>query len=169
MSPERPPRVAFDLRTLLAILHEHRVDYTVIGGVAVQVHGHRRTTKDLDVVAGPDRQNLERLAAALAQLRARPRDLPGGGAPDADHLAAAPIVPPLTTEHGELHILRDVPGAPAYAELRARALVIDLDGIAVAVAGLDDLISMKRASGRPADERDIAALVADAGAGAPGA
>jgi predicted nucleotidyltransferase len=163
MSPQQAPRVAFDLRTLLAVLHEHRVDYTVIGGVAVQVHGHRRTTKDLDVVAGPDRQNLERLAGALAQLRARPRDLPGGP-PNADHLMAAPIVPPLTTEHGELHILRDVPGAPAYAELRSRALVVDLDGIAVAVAGLDDLISMKRASGRPTDERDIAALIAGSGA-----
>ncbi|MDX6719777.1 MAG: hypothetical protein QOJ63_2031 [Solirubrobacteraceae bacterium] len=165
MSPERAPRVAFDLRALLAILHEHRVDYTVIGGVAVQVHGHRRTTKDLDVVPGPDRQNLERLAAALTQLGARPRDLPGGP-PDAEHLTAAPIAPPLTTEHGELHILRDVPGAPAYEELRARALVVDLDGISVAVAGLDDLISMKRASGRPTDERDIAALIAATGADA---
>jgi predicted nucleotidyltransferase len=158
MSPGRAPTTPLDLRALLAILSVHRVDYTVIGGVAVQVHGHRRTTKDLDVVPGPDRENLERLAAALEELRARPRDLPGGGPPSADRLAAAPIVPPLTTEHGELHILRDVPGAPVYAELRARALVVDLDGIAVAVAGFDDLISMKRASGRSTDERDIAAL-----------
>ena len=163
MSPDREPTAAFDLRALLAALHEHEVDYTVIGGVAVQVHGHRRTTKDLDVVPSPDRANLERLAAALAAVSARPRDAPHAGAPDADHLAGAPIVPPLTTEYGELHILRDVPGAPAYPQLRARALVIDLGAIAVAIAGLDDLIAMKRASGRPADERDIAALLADAG------
>lgn len=165
MTPERLPAVAFDLRRLIATLHEHDVDYTVIGGVAVQVHGHRRTTKDLDLVPSPDRENLEHLAAALAALSARPRDVPGGS-PDADQLVAAPIVPPLTTDHGELHILRDVPGAPAYAELRARAVVIDLDGIAIAIAGLDDLISMKRASGRAVDERDIAALTA--GAGEPG-
>ncbi len=164
MTPDRMPTAAFDLRALLATLHAHDVDYTVIGGVAVQVHGHRRTTKDLDVVARPDPDNLERLAAALAEMDARPRDLPGG-APSAEHLAAAPIVPPLTTTHGELHILRDVPGAPAYADLRGRALVIDLGNITVAVAGLDDLIAMKRASGRPTDERDIAALLA----GEPGA
>jgi predicted nucleotidyltransferase len=160
VSPEAEPALAFDLRALLATLHAHGVDYTVIGGVAVQVHGHRRTTKDLDIVAAPDKQNLERFAAALAELKARPRDMPGGS-PSADHLAAAPIVPPLTTAHGELHILRDVAGAPAYADLRKRALVIDLGGLAIAVAGLDDLVSMKRASGRPADERDIAALLAD--------
>lgn len=161
MSPGREPAAALDLRGLLATLQAHGVDYTVIGGVAVQVHGHRRTTKDLDVIARPDPENLERFAAALAELEARPRDVPGRS-PSAEHLAAAPIVPPLTTVHGELHIMRDVPGAPAYADLRARALVVELDGIAVAIAGLDDLISMKRASGRPADERDIAALLAEA-------
>ena len=163
MSPDRVPTAALDLSALLATLHRHGVDYTVIGGVAVQVHGHRRTTKDLDVIASPDRENLERLAAALGELNARPRDLPGGS-PTAEHLATAPIVPPLTTDHGELHILRGVRGAPDYADLRARALVIELDGVAVPCAGLDDLIAMKRASGRPSDERDIAALLAhDAG------
>jgi len=162
MSEVEPPAVLLDLRSLLAILDRHGVDFTVIGGVAVQVHGHRRTTKDLDVVPGPDPPNLERLAAALAELHARPRDLPGTGAPTAEHLAAAPIVPPLSTDHGELHILRDVPGAPAYADLRARALVVELGEISIAIAGLDDLIAMKRASGRPADERDIAVLLADA-------
>jgi predicted nucleotidyltransferase len=161
MSADAEPTTALDLSALLATLHRHEVDYTVIGGVAVQVHGHRRTTKDLDIAASPSRENLERLATALAELHAKPRDM-RGGPPTAEHLAAAPIVPPLTTDHGELHILRDVPGAPAYAELRARALVVELDGMAVACAGLDDLIAMKRASGRPGDTRDIAALLAAA-------
>jgi hypothetical protein len=126
----------------------------------VQVHGHRRTTKDLDVVPKPEPANLERLARALAELRARPRDMPGGEAPTAEHLSSAPVVPPLSTEHGELHILRDVPGAPPYDQLRARALKLEFAGISIAIAGLDDLIAMKRASGCPADERDVAALTA---------
>lgn len=162
MSSEPAPLSALDLRALIATLATHGVDYVVIGGIAVQVHGHRRTTKDLDLVPRPDAGNLESLAGALAELRARPRDFPGGP-PTAEHLAIAPIVPPLTTVHGELHVLRDVPGAPAYDDLRARALVVDLDGLPVAIAGLDDLISMKRASGRGSDERDIAALLAGKG------
>lgn len=159
MTAERLPAAPLDLRELLATLHRHEVEYTVIGGVAVQVHGHRRTTKDLDVIPDPERPNLERLAHALEELGAHPRDLPGG-APTAEHLASAPVVPPLTTEHGELHILRDVPGAPPYDQLRNRALMIEFGGIALAVAGLDDLIAMKRASGRPGDDRDVAALTA---------
>jgi predicted nucleotidyltransferase len=154
------PTSPLDLRELLATLHRHEVEYTVIGGVAVQVHGHRRTTKDLDVVPKPEPANLQRLARALAELGARPRDMPGGRAPTAEHLSSAPIVPPLSTVHGELHILRDVPGAPPYEQLRARALAIEFAGISIAIAGLDDLIAMKRATGRPSDERDVAALTA---------
>jgi len=161
------PAAALDLRELLATLDRHAVDYTVIGGVAVQVHGHRRTTMDLDVIPAPDPDNLSRLAAALTELHARPRDIPGAPAPTVEQLATAAIVPPLTTRHGVLHILRDVPGAPRYGELRARALVVALDGISLAIAGLDDLIAMKRASGRPADIRDIAALRATGGSSAP--
>jgi hypothetical protein len=156
----RPPTAALDLRELLATLDRHVVDYTVIGGVAVQVHGHRRTTKDLDVIPAPDEQNLRRLIAALAELDARPRDIPGAAIPTIEQLSAAAVVPPLTTRHGELHVLREVAGAPRYRDLRARALVVELDGIALAIAGLDDLIAMKRASGRPADLRDIDALTA---------
>lgn len=154
------PRAALDLRELLATLDRHHVDYTIIGGVAVQVHGHRRTTKDLDVIPAPDHENLEHLHAALTELDGRPRDIPGGPIPTTQQLANAAIVAPLTTRHGELHILRDVPGAPAYAALRERALVIDFGGVTLAIAGLDDLIAMKRASGRPADLRDIAVLTA---------
>lgn len=155
-----PPSAALDLDELLATLHRHEIGYIVVGGVAVQVHGHRRTTKDLDVIPAPEEENLTRLAACLHELQARPRDLPAAGAPTVQQLATAPIVPPLTTLHGELHILRDVPGAPAYDDLRARALVIELNGMRLAIAGLDDLIAMKRASGRPADISDIAVLTA---------
>ena len=58
------------------------------------------------------------------------------------------------------------PGAPPYGELRARALEIDLGDIRVAVASRDDLISMKRASARPVDLEDLAALTDPAGGNA---
>ena len=107
---EGPPAAALDLRALLATLDRHAIEYTVIGGVAVQVHGHRRTTKDLDIIPAPNSRNLKRMINALEELEARPRDIPGGASPTAEQLRTAAVVPPLTTRHGELHILRDVPG-----------------------------------------------------------
>jgi hypothetical protein len=166
--PERP----LDLRELLRVLTEQGVDYLVIGGVAVQVHGRRRTTMNLDVTPAPDPENFERLAAALVTLEARPVEVDFGAStpiPTAEQLRLAPIVPPLSTRHGELHILNKVPGSSAYAEMRARALTIDLDGIAMQIIGLDDLIRMKQTLGRPGDIEDVQALTTVARGEARGA
>jgi hypothetical protein len=154
---ERP----LDLRELFRILAEHDVDYLVIGGVAAQVHGRRRTTKDLDVTPAPDRANFDRLEVALIALDAHPVELgPSAPTPTAEQLRLAPVVPPLATRHGELHILNEVPGAAAYAVMRPRALTTDVDGIALHVVGVDDLIRMKQTSGRPGDIEDIEAITA---------
>lgn len=154
---ERP----LDLRELFRVLADHGVDYLVIGGVAAQVHGRRRTTKDLDITPSPDPENFERLRAALVALDAHPVELgPGAHTPTAEQLSIAPVVPPLTTRHGDLHILNEIPGATAFAEMRARALTTDLDGIAVQIVSVNDLVRMKQTTGRPSDLEDIEALTA---------
>jgi predicted nucleotidyltransferase len=153
------PERALDLRELFRALAEGGVDYLVIGGVAAQVHGRRRTTRDLDVIPAPDEENFERLAAALLNLEAHPVELGSGTpTPSAEQLRLAPIAPPLATRQGELHILNEVPGAGDYEEMRARALPLDLDGTIVHVVGIDDLIRMKRATGRLGDIEDVEAL-----------
>jgi hypothetical protein len=159
---EGPEGRSLDIGELIAILARHGVDYVVIGGVAVQVHGHRRTTMDLDLTPDPDPENLVRLGAALAELEARPVETAFEGAEisaaDPERLAVAAIVPPLLTRHGQIHILKEPKGARGFDEMRERALVVDLDGYEVAIVSLDDLIRMKRAAGRPADLDDIAVL-----------
>jgi predicted nucleotidyltransferase len=57
-----------------------------------------------------------------------------------------------------LRILNEVPGATAYAGMRTRALTTDLNGIALHIVGVDDLIRMKQTAGRPTDIEDIGAL-----------
>ncbi len=77
---------------IFRVLNGHAVDYLIIGGVAVQAYGHVRTTQDVDVIVAPDMRNLERLAAALSELGARPKGvdahLPGIDPTDATHLRA---------------------------------------------------------------------------------
>lgn len=58
----------FDLRALLAALHERDVRFVVIGGVAVGAHGFVRGTEDLDLVPDPDPENLQRLTETLDAL-----------------------------------------------------------------------------------------------------
>jgi hypothetical protein len=147
-----------DAERILAALAEHAVDYVIIGGLAVQTHGHVRTTVDIDVYPRPDPANLARLADALNALDARILN-PGseGATIDAATLPRATLWQ-FATPHGAIDVLHDSPGAPPYDELRKRALEIRLGELELAVAGRDDLINMKRASARPVDLEDLAAL-----------
>ncbi len=140
------------------MLAEHAVDHVLVGGLAVQVHGHVRTTVDVDVLPRPDPSNLARLADALNELDARVLN-PGSErlAIDAAMLPRATLWQ-FTTPHGSIDVLRDAPGAPSYEELRRGALELQLGDLSLAVASRDDLIGMKRASARRIDLEDIAAL-----------
>lgn len=154
MQPDTP----LDAECILTMLARHGVDYVIVGGLAVQTHGHVRTTVDIDLFPRPDRSNLARLAEALTALDARTLN-PGseGLAIDAAMLPRATMWQ-FATRHGAIDVLHDAPGAPPYDDLRSRALEIRLGDLRLAIAGLDDLISMKRASARPVDLEDLAAL-----------
>jgi transcriptional regulator with XRE-family HTH domain len=141
-------------RQILLALAEHGVDFVLVGGVAVQAHGHGRATRDLDIVVRPDPVNLSRLRECLAALGV------GTGRQALQRTARVPLM----TAHGRLNLLNAelTEGAPrTYDELRQRAFEAEIDGKTVAVAGLDDLIRMKRAAGRDVDLQDIGALTRD--------
>jgi predicted nucleotidyltransferase len=150
-----------DAARILEVLFEFGVAYTVIGGLAVQAHGHTRTTQDVDLVPRPDPENLERLAHGLDALESRA----AGQGPRLDAAALAArfseaSVVSLDTDAGGVDVHLSPPGAAPYHELAARALVIEVAGVTVSIAGRDDLIAMKRASGRPIDRGDVIALTA---------
>ena len=145
-----------DAFRILEALSEHGVDYVLIGGLAVQAHGHTRTTQAVDLVPAGTGDNLARLTRALESINARAA---GGGKPPAEPLALPTDgVASLDTDAGGVDVHLAPPGAPTYASLRERALVIELRGLRVPVASRDDLIRMKRASARPIDRGDVIAL-----------
>jgi hypothetical protein len=144
---------------ILARLVEYDVNFVVIGGYAAIAHGSAQQTNDLDICFATDRKNLDRLGAALNALNARLRgveeDVPF--VPDADTLRRIEVLT-LDTDEGPLDVLAAPSGAPSYAILRRRALVVELAGIEVPVASFEDLSSMKRAAGRPKDRTALAEL-----------
>lgn len=147
-----------DAERILRVLDEEGVEYVLIGGLAVQTHGHVRTTNDADLIPAPDPANLERLASALRALGAR---VLNAGQEDIE--VDAKMLPRATiwqfaTRDGGIDVMHDVPGGRSYSELSDRALHVRLGEIEVPVVGLDDLIQMKLARGRPLDLADVAAL-----------
>jgi predicted nucleotidyltransferase len=152
-------RPEFALSRLLRRLVRADLDFVVIGGVAVIVHASPRFTKDLDITYSTLPANLDRLGSVLVELGARLRgveaDLPF--VPDGRTLAHAQMLT-LTTPDGDIDLLADPDGSPGYAALRRNASRIDLEGVTVLVASIDDLIAMKRAAARPQDLVDLESL-----------
>ena len=102
---EPPP---LDAELILWALAALDVDYVLIGGLAVQTHGHVRTTVDADIVPRPQHENLARLARALTRLEARPLNPGHEHAPiDAAMLPRATIWQ-FDTVGGGLDVLHDV-------------------------------------------------------------
>lgn len=116
------------------------------------LHGSPSMTNDLDICHSRSPDNLKRLAGALVELGAKQR-----GAPDdvpflLDELTlAAGQNFTFSTTAGALDCLAVPSGSQGYEELAANAVEVDLDGLIVQVVGLNDLIRMKRAAGRPKD------------------
>lgn len=149
----------FALSQLLRRLVQADVDFVVVGGVAVIVHASPRFTKDLDISYAPDQVNLDRLGSVLVELGARLRgveeDVPF--VPDRRTLVQTQMLT-LTTRDGDIDLLADPDGSPGYAALRRNASRIDLEGVTVLVASIDDMIAMKRAAGRAQDLVDLESL-----------
>jgi hypothetical protein len=164
--PPPGPQTPARFLDLLRILAEHRVDFVVIGGLAVALHGYVRATEDIDIVPEQSRENLTRLWGALREIDATPtelEDLRTEEMPVAFSLDG--LIPrggnwALYTRLGRVDVMQWVKGVDSYAELRAGAERIDEPsvGYPIWVAGIDDLISMKEAAGRDIDRIDITAL-----------
>jgi hypothetical protein len=139
------------------------VDYVLIGGLAAVAHGSRRMTRDIDIVVRPDDDNLARLEAALNALGAAKLVAAGARRPiEPSDIAMVALGTTLQTRSpaGRLDIVGGPAGAAPYEQLVERSAMRRIAGVETRIAGLDDLIAMKRAAGRPLDLRDIADLTA---------
>jgi hypothetical protein len=144
----------FDPLPLLHALIRHRVDFVMIGGVAMFVLGSTRSTFDLDICYARHRENIQRLVAALQELDARLRGFPADLPQFIDERTFRLGDPfTFTTPFGDLHCLGNPSGTMSYRDLIETATPMELaDGSQVPVASIDDLIRMKRAANRDKDQ-----------------
>lgn len=152
---------SFDPLRILKTLDGHGVRFVVIGGIAGRLWGSTSVTNDLDVCYARDRENLKALAGALTELKVKlrgaDRDLPF--AADARTLKAGDHFT-FTTSAGNLDILGTPAGSRGYEALARTATVMDVGGVTVKVAAIEDLIAMKRAAARPKDLIEVEVLSA---------
>ena len=152
--------ITFLERVCRALQHAG-VDYAVVGGQAVALHGVVRGTVDVDVVLRWTRETVEKAAAALSAMGLMSR---------------IPVTARDVFERRDHYVenrnlvawnfydphspIDEVDIIIAY-DLEGKAVQhLELSSSTVAVLAVADLIEMKRRSGRPQDMADAAALEA---------
>ena len=147
------------LRELLEQLVAHEISFVLVGGLAVNAWGYVRGTRDVDLVPDPSPENLDRLAGLLTELGGRVEVAEGRLAASAIRtFLAAGDRTLVSTDLGPVDVLQGLPQIPAFRQLDADAVAVDLDGTVVRICSLESLLAMKRASERPRDRDDLEAL-----------
>ena len=150
-----------DFPGLLFALADAGVEYIIVGGAAATAHGAARLTQELEIVYARSDENLVRVARALAPhepyLRGAPSNLPFRL--DAEtHRRGLNFT--LSSKLGDVDLLGEIVGGGGYEALLPHSIEIDLFGLRCRCLGLDKLIDVKRAAGRPKDFEALAELEA---------
>ena len=146
---------------LLQALSDGQVQYVLVGGLAVQLHGFLRSTFDIDLVLAMNDGNLSRFIAVaqgygLVPVIPVPMDslrnarLIDQWQREKGMLAFALREPRIGGSVVDVLVRSDVP----YDRLMANAVAGELFGRKVWIASIDDLLVMKRIANRPKDQLD---------------
>lgn len=137
-----------DFRDFLSLLNEHRAEYLVIGGYAVNAHGYSRPTGDLDVWVAISPDNAERVFDVIVAF--------GFGTPDLsrESLLTPGRIVRMGLQPVCIEVCNTIDGVH-FAECQRRAVVVEVAGVAVPFIGLADLRQNKKSSGRMKDLVDL--------------
>lgn len=138
-----------DFRDLLAAFSAHDVRFLIVGGYAVTFHSRPRFTKDLDLWVDPTPENSQRVAAALSAFGA-PLQAHGVVAQD---FTVRGTVYQLGMQPNRVDVLTAIEGLE-FGPCHARRVDARFGDVPVAYLSRDDLITNKRAVGRPQDLLD---------------
>lgn len=150
--------------TIFAVLQTTGVRYVVVGGVAVNLHGYQRFTKDIDLVIElvPDRalKALQALEAAgyKPNVPVKLADFADPAIREVWIRDKGMMVFQLYSEQTRMSIDIFVQYPLDFDELWDQSTKIDLPDTSLRIASIDHLILMKRKAGRPQDLLDIKQL-----------
>ena len=145
-----------EAESLLARLHDHGVEFVIIGGICNVLHGVTLVTQDVDVCCRFVPDNLERLENAVRSLHPVHRQTPQRIPFVLDERLARELKNLyLRTDIGVIDCLGEVAGIGGYEAVLQTSVPVNLSFGVCRMLSLDALIRSKETMGR---EHDLAAL-----------
>ena len=139
-----------DFQDFIAALNNAEVEYMLVGGYAVILHGYIRSTADMDVWVNKTHANYQKLAKAFSQF----------GAPifpEAEFLGEKFDVWALGVEPNRIEVLSHIKGVE-FVEAYVQCQTFVQGDVEIKYIHLNHLLQAKEAAGRFKDKADIEAL-----------
>lgn len=155
---ERTPDLFENFLKILRALAREKVEYILIGGFAVILHGLARLTADIDIFIKPEAENLERMKKALKKVFPTDEEIESITLQDLRDYA---VVRFGTAADFYIDIVAGIGEMFRYEDLEHE--VRDIAGVQVRIATPETLFRMKKDTVRPEDKRDarfLAELIA---------
>jgi len=139
-----------DFQEFLQAFNDHKVEYLLVGGYAVILHGYFRSTGDLDVWVKPTAENYKKLAKAFYQFGLPIAIIPKHKFLDTEKydvfaFGRAPLA---------IDIMTSVKGL-IFSECYERRITQKVDNIEITLLSSSDLEMAKKEAGRLKDLNDI--------------
>lgn len=140
-----------DLREFVELLNSNRVEYLIVGALAVSWYGFPRFSADIDLLIGTNETNAERLLTTIRQfgfgsLQLAPSDFTSPGR-----------VIQLGNEPNRIDLLTSISGV-SFDDAWSNRVAGDLGGLPVNYIGRAELYRNKEATGRAKDQIDLEEL-----------
>jgi len=148
-SRKRTPGTDNRVLTVCRLLNRHRVKYLLAGGVAANLHGSVRATRDVDILVPRDLKNMTRLHAALCEL-------PYGIASELDPADMLQQTVTIVGDDPRVDVLT-IAWTVRFETAYPARIVRRIQGVRVPYLSRAHLIKSKQ-TGRPQDQADLAAL-----------
>lgn len=137
-----------DFREFIQLLNDNQVNYLVIGGYAVAIHGHPRYTKDIDIWIEISEENSQKIITALTEFGFGSLGLTAQDFQEPHQIIQLGYPP------NRIDLITSPDGIDFQTCYESKIEVM-LDDIAVKFIDLDNLKRNKLASGRLQDLADL--------------
>lgn len=153
-------------KNVLQALSEAKVEYIIVGGVAMNLLGCPRFTNDIDILLALDAENIERMKKAMLALGYEQR-VPLS----LDELGDEKKAVRLIQEKNLIAYTFASPTEPLYSvdvivdaslhfqHFKKQIIYKKVWGMSLPVISIDDLIGMKQKANREKDALDVATLL----------
>jgi len=143
-----------DFNEFVELFLEHNVRFLIVGGYALAAHGLPRATGDLDAWVWVNPENAQNIMSALNAFGFQNLSLTESDFSKEDSIIQLGY-PPF-----RIDILTSIDGV-VFDQAWEKKIVVELNGMNVPFIGRDDLITNKKAAGRPQDIADVSRLTSD--------